>query len=108
SRVLARVRGGEMPPKGSPAPGFDEREKFVGWVDATLRTEACATGLVPGPAPLRRLNREEYSATIRDLLNIQVSAGHALPADGAGGEGFDHAAETLVVSALDAHASLDR
>jgi hypothetical protein len=107
SRVLARVRGGEMPPKGSPAPGFDEREKFVGWVDATLRTEACSTGLVPGPAPLRRLNREEYSATIRDLLNIQVSAGHALPADGAGGEGFDNAAETLFLSPIHAEKYLE-
>jgi hypothetical protein len=107
ARVLARVRGGEMPPKGSPAPGFEDREKFVSWVDTTLRSAACSSGLVPGPAPLRRLNREEYSATIRDLLNIQISAGHALPADGAGGEGFDNAAETLFLSPIHAEKYLE-
>jgi hypothetical protein len=55
----------------------------------------------------RRLNREEYSATIRDLLNIQISAGHALPADGAGGEGFDNAAETLFLSPIHAEKYLE-
>jgi hypothetical protein len=107
SRVLARVRGSDMPPKGSPAPGLEEREKFVSWVDGALRQAACAEGPVPGPSPIRRLNRDEYSATIRDLLNIQVSAGHALPADGAGGEGFDNAAETLFLSPIHAEKYLE-
>ncbi len=55
-----------------------------------------------GASPVRRLNRDEYSATIRDLLNIHMEAGHALPADGAGGEGFDNAAETLFLSPVHA------
>src|SRR5438874_5339199 len=107
SRVLARVRGSDMPPKGSPAPGIEEREQFVSWVDGLLRQAACAEGPVPGPSPIRRLNRDEYSATVRDLLNIQVSAGHALPADGAGGEGFDNAAETLFLSPIHAEKYMD-
>jgi hypothetical protein len=49
---------------------------------------------------LRRLNRDEYTATIRDLLDIHMDIGHALPVDGAGGEGFDNAAETLFLSPL--------
>ena len=107
SRVLARVRSSEMPPKGSPAPGIDERGKFISWIDGALREAACAGGLVPGPSPIRRLNRDEYSATIRDLLNIQIAAGHALPADGAGGEGFDNAAETLFLSPIHAEKYLE-
>src|SRR6185436_15783199 len=107
TRVLARVRGSEMPPKGSPAPGIDDREKFLSWVEGTLHQAACAGGLVPGPSLIHRLNRDEYSATIRDLLNIQISAGHALPADGAGGEGFDNAAETLFLSPIHAEKYLD-
>src|SRR5207253_1065184 len=59
------------------------------------------------PSPMRRLNRNEYAATIRDLLNIHVNAGHALPADGAGGEGFDNAAETLFLSPLHAEKYLE-
>jgi uncharacterized protein DUF1588/uncharacterized protein DUF1592/uncharacterized protein DUF1587/uncharacterized protein DUF1585/uncharacterized protein DUF1595 len=107
TKVLARVRGSEMPPKGSPMPDIDAREKFVSWVEGTLRQAACAAGPAPGPSLIRRLNRDEYSATIRDLLNIQISAGHALPADGAGGEGFDNAAETLFLSPIHAEKYLE-
>jgi hypothetical protein len=89
-----------MPPKGAPAPNLDQMERFTQWVDVTLRAEACAGGDTPGPAPIRRLNRDEYTATVRDLLDIHLDIGHALPADGAGGEGFDNAAETLFLSPL--------
>jgi hypothetical protein len=101
-RILTRVRNSEMPPKGLPAPAIDEREKLVAYIDGALKAAACANGATPGPYPLRRLNRDEYSATIRDLLNIHVNAAHALPSDGAGGEGFDNAAETLFISPIHA------
>ncbi|MEX2262239.1 MAG: DUF1592 domain-containing protein [Bryobacteraceae bacterium] len=100
TKLVARVKNGEMPPKGSPAPPLDPREHFTQWVDHALRVEACAAGIAPGPAPIRRLNRDEYTATVRDLLDIHLDIGHALPADGAGGEGFDNAAETLFLSPL--------
>src|SRR6266851_5267489 len=98
--LARRIKNEEMPPKGAPAPELDQREQFTQWVDTALRTEACAAGVTPGPALIRRLNREEYTATIRDLLDIHLDVGHALPADGAGGEGFDNAAETLFLSPL--------
>ncbi len=102
TRVLARVRSGEMPPKGLPAPTPEVRDQFVSWLDHTLRETACAAGPTPGHAPIRRLNRNEYAATISDLLNIHINAGRDLPADGAGGEGFDNAAETLFLSPVHA------
>jgi mono/diheme cytochrome c family protein len=98
--LTLRVTNGEMPPKGSPAPALDQREPFTQWVDGALRAEACAAGVAPGPALIRRLNRDEYTATIRDLLDIHMDIGHALPLDGAGGEGFDNTAETLFLSPL--------
>ncbi len=105
--VLNRVRNGEMPPKGTPAPLSEQREVFAAWVHEALRTEACADGISPGPAPVRRLNRTEYSATVRDLLNVHLDTGRMLPADGAGGEGFDNAAETLFLSPIHAEKYLD-
>ncbi len=102
SRVLQRVRDGDMPPVGVKAPSAALREQFVNKLENTLRTAACADGIQPRPAPIRRLNRYEYGATLRDLLNIPIDAGHNLPADGAGGEGFDNAAETLFLSPLHA------
>jgi len=55
---------------------------------------------MPSVTRMRRLNRDEYAATIRDLLDIQVDLTSSLPADGAGGEGFDNAGETLFLSPL--------
>ncbi|MCC6539471.1 MAG: DUF1592 domain-containing protein [Bryobacterales bacterium] len=101
-RILARVRENEMPPQNAPAMPAEARHEFVKFIDTSLFKLACADGIAPGPTPLRRLNRHEYTASIRDLLNIHVNAGHALPADGAGGEGFDNAAETLFLSPIHA------
>ena len=98
--LALRVRNGEMPPKGVPVPPADQREQFTNWVTASLREATCAAGAMPSPAHIRRLNRDEYAATIRDLLDIQVDLSSSLPADGAGGEGFDNAAETLFLSPL--------
>ncbi len=105
--VLARVRDGEMPPRGSDAPPPDQRDRFVVWVRETLSAAVCGGGTKPGPAPLRRLNRTQYAATVRDLLGIQFSAAQKLPEDGAGGEGFDNAAETLGLSPLHAEKYLE-
>lgn len=107
ANVLARVRSREMPPKGSPAPTADDREEFTGWLEQTLRTAACTSGVKPKPPPARRLNRNEFTASIRDLLSIPVNAGALLPADGAGGEGFDNAGETLMLSPIHAEKFLE-
>jgi hypothetical protein len=96
-----------MPPKGLPAPPVEQRESLSQWIESSLQRETCAHGDSPGPAPIRRLNRDEYSATMRDLLNIHIEAGTALPADGAGGEGFDNAAEILYISPIHAEKYLD-
>ena len=100
SSLRVRVINGEMPPRNSPAPSVDLREQFSDWVKKSLRAEACAAGITPGRTLIRRLNRDEYAATVRDLLDMHMDIAKALPADGAGGEGFDNAAETLFLSPL--------
>jgi mono/diheme cytochrome c family protein len=104
---LMRVRSGEMPPKAAPAPTMDAREAAVSWVQESLKAEACSAGISPGRAPIRRLSRAQYAASIRDLLNLHVDVAGGLPADGAGGEGFDNAAETLFLSPIHAEKYLD-
>jgi len=107
NKVISRVRNSEMPPRGVRAPSLEQREAFVTWAQNSLQMEVCAAGISPGVAPIRRLSRAQYSATVRDLLNLHVDAGSALPADGAGGEGFDNAAETLFLSPIHAEKYLD-
>jgi len=106
-RIATRVRNSEMPPLGAPSPALTQREEFIKWVDGALHTDACGAGVTPGIAPIRRLNRNEYTATVRELLNIHMDAGHDLPADGAGGEGFDNAAETLFLSPVHGEKYMD-
>ena len=111
SKVWARagnlIREGEMPPPGNPALSLEDRDRFSTWLATTLHQAACADGITPPAFPLRRLNRNEYTATVRDLLNIPVNAGRNLPIDGAGGEGFDNAAETLFLSPIHAEKYLE-
>src|SRR5687767_1433645 len=75
NKAIIRVRNREMPPKGRPAPSQDELDSFLGFAVPALRAAACQNGPVPGPYPMRRLSRDEYGATVRDLLNIHINAG---------------------------------
>lgn len=106
---LVRVREGEMPPDDDDVlrPSVSERAAFVSWVEDTLIKAARADGLAPGPPMVRRLNRSEYSASVRHLLDVHFDAGEALPDEGAGGEGFDNAAETLFISPIHAEKYLE-
>ncbi len=45
--------------------------------------------------PLHRLSNAEYDCTIRDLTGIDLRPAREFPADGAGGEGFTNASESL-------------
>ncbi|MGB7218801.1 MAG: DUF1592 domain-containing protein, partial [Vicinamibacterales bacterium] len=58
---------------------------------------AAALAPNPGPAPLHRLNRNEYANAIRDLLALDIDVESLLPPDDAVA-GFDNIAEALGVS----------
>ena len=53
----------------------------------------------PGRVTLRRLNRKEYSNTIRDLMGIEFRADEEFPADDTG-YGFDTIGDVLSISPL--------
>jgi predicted CXXCH cytochrome family protein len=94
--VAAQLRNRTMPPTASKLTE-DERLQVSSWIDNRLRETACSTGDYAGPAISRRLNRREYHNTIRDLLGIDFDVVAILPADGAGGAGFDTNGETLFI-----------
>ncbi len=60
-----------------------------------LDAEARARTGDPGRLPLRRLSNTEYDATIRDLTGVDLQPTREFPKDGAGGEGFTNASESL-------------
>lgn len=107
TKIAGRISDSTMPPAESDAPSPASRQALALWIRTTIHAAVCDDGVAPGGPMLRRLNRTEYANTVRDLLDIHVDAGHALPIDGAGGEGFDNAAETLFISPIHAEKFLD-
>ena len=90
--LLDRINAGEMPPKDAPRPDAAQTVAFVTWVNEQLRQVDLAAGQAGGRIPMRRLNRDEYANTVRDLLKLDELIVRPLiedlPADGQA-EGFD-------------------
>ena len=90
--VIDRINAGEMPPEGKPRPDAKQAAAFVGWVNGQLHEVEQAAKNAGGRIPMRRLNRDEYANTVRDLLkldeNIVRPLIEELPGDGKA-EGFD-------------------
>lgn len=97
--ILQKLASGEMPPAGMPKPTLDDvaavnsfiREQFVA-ADAAIEPD-------PGRVTARRLNRTEYSNTIRDLLGVSFNAQNDFPTDDSG-HGFDNIADVLTISPM--------
>lgn len=98
--VRQRLADHSMPPKDGEPLEIDVRLRMVDWIHAAAREAALQKGEQAGPPQFRRLSRHEYSNTMRDLLDVHFDAGHSLPQDVAGGEGFNNAAETLTISPI--------
>jgi len=95
-KVALKVRGGLMPPAGSPRPSEDARTALVSYLETSLDAAAVATPN-PGRPALHRLNRAEYANAIRDLLALDIDPAVLLPPDDSS-DGFDNNADVLGVS----------
>jgi mono/diheme cytochrome c family protein len=107
--VLQRVLAYEMPPKSAPELGFDQHATLVKWLRALPKAAGAdcdqlasdrTASFYHGEVMSRRLNRAEYTHTLRDLLGIDFEASDLLPADGGGGEGFDTTGSALFTSTI--------
>ncbi len=94
TKVLARLRAGEMPPPDYDAPTDEERAKWVSWIEARLAELDCSGPHDPGWVTLRRLNRHQYQNTIRDLLEVEYQPADSFPPDELA-FGFDNNADML-------------
>src|SRR5437868_3583807 len=69
-RVHDRIAAGEMPPAKKPRPPKAETDTALkGLSDALVAAEAVRRAK-EGRAPVRRLNRDEFEHTLRDLLDL--------------------------------------
>jgi hypothetical protein len=97
--IAKQVEQGDMPPDDEDLlPTDAERKALVDEISSLLKKlETGDFPRNPGRTTVRRLNRNEYNNTVRDLFGIDFLPGRDFPSDGAGGEGFDNVGDALFV-----------
>lgn len=97
NRVVDRLSKDEMPPKGMPQPVAMAKTRALTWIKNALDKECRIAD--PGRVTIRRLNREEYNNTVRDLMGVNFHPADDFPSDDVG-YGFDNIGDVLSVSPL--------
>ena len=72
-----------MPPGDEAQPTDEERKKIVGWIERKI-FQLDPDNPDPGRVTLRRLNREEYNNTMRDLFGVDLRPADRFPEDDTG------------------------
>jgi hypothetical protein len=98
TKVHQRVRDGEMPPRSETYPTSESMDGFLAELDKKLHASDSNRQSMEGRALARRLNRDEYQNTLRDLLGVEKDYRPLLPEDGRA-LGFDKVGSSLSVSA---------
>ena len=97
-RAIQMLRAEMMPPKGLPRPPRSEVDRLVRWFEG--QEDAAAAHVEdPGRVTARRLNRQEYNNTVRDLVGIDFRPADSFPADDSG-YGFDNIGDVLSLSPI--------
>lgn len=98
--VAQQIKTGEMPPEDDvdELPTSEERALMVAEIEKVMaHLKKGDFPRNPGRPTIRRLNRNEYNNTVRDMFGIGFLPANEFPADGAGGEGFDNVGDVLFV-----------
>ncbi len=88
-----------MPPAGTRRPDPAQMAAMTGYIERAFERADASVKPDPGRMTAHRLNRSEYTNTIRDLLGIRFRAERDFPADDPA-DGFDNIGDVLTVSPL--------
>ncbi len=105
-RVRDALEGRIMPPADMPQPTLAELDGMIGWVEKDFLAAQCGQQIASAPVVIRRLNRQEYNNTIRDLLGLDLQLANAFPPDDIG-FGFDNVGSALNISPVHVEKYLD-
>jgi len=96
ARVLEVMHAGEMPPPNKPQPQGTEKDDFFKLAKTVLDYADKNAKPDPGRVTMRRLNRNEFNNTIRDLCFVEFSPAQDFPSDDVG-HGFDNIGDVLTL-----------
>ncbi|MEC3907887.1 DUF1592 domain-containing protein [Tamlana sp. 2201CG12-4] len=97
--ALDMINSGEMPPKKKPQLKPDELQLVVDWMTSSL-AKAAISKQNASKGVMRRLTKEQYTNTLKELLDIPLNFGAVLPDDGKSKMGFSNNGEVLQISPL--------
>jgi hypothetical protein len=97
-KVVRKLRTGAMPPAGMPRPDKATYDSLATFLEKQL-DQAAAAHPNPGRPSIHRLNRFEYTNSVRDLLAVEIDGETLLPADDSR-HGFDNIGDVLTISPL--------
>ena len=95
-KMIRKLRAGMMPPSGARRPEPEVLTAMAAALEARM-DHAATVKPNPGSRPFQRLNRAEYSAAVKDLLNVDVDVTSYLPPDTIS-HGFDNVADAQTFS----------
>jgi hypothetical protein len=93
-RAAGMLRKHAMPPRKKEQPSAEEVAPVQAWMNAFIARMDRELPPNPGRVVIRRLNREEYNNTVRDLLGVDFHPADDFPPDDTG-YGFDNIGATL-------------
>lgn len=96
-KVMAVLNAGEMPPKDEPQPASGAKADFLADLAHAMVVARKSLSDQHGAITMRRLNRREYSNTLKSLLDAEINVTE-LPGD-TGPGGFDTVGSNLFMSA---------
>ncbi len=99
TRALGQVRLGTMPPADGEMMDAATRASMVELMDELVNAVDCVRHPNAGKVALRRLNRNEYRNTVRDLTGVDYEQAEAFPGDDVG-YGFDNIGDVLSLPPL--------
>ena len=95
-RMVRKLRAGMMPPPGVRRPAPDSLRTLAAVLEHELDA-AWRANPDPGKRTFQRLNRAEYTRSIRDLLDLEIDAAAYLPLDTKSAN-FDNIADVQLLS----------
>ena len=98
-KIAHKIEVGEMPPEGMPRPPQAQMTALLTFIQGQFEKADSLVKPDPGRVTAKRLNRNEYRNTVRDLLGVDFRADKDFPTDDSG-YGFDNIADILTVSPL--------
>ena len=88
-----------MPPAEETQLSLAERDRIINWIEKDFLAAQSEKQVSSAPVVIRRLNRQEYDNTIRDLLGLNLHLADNFPADDIA-FGFDNVGSALNISPI--------